>query len=1084
MKRKLLFAALCVVSALGFKANAYQTPEANGIYYLYNTACTNGDPGFMSTGNGYGFQVVIDKFGFPVKLIDAGEGKFKFQFIHHEGYLADDGWMYSDGDASSRARVIEIQDQGSGNYKLYNTNNSTWIEDWYTNVVGDGTENRHNYIWQFLSKAERDAMVAGYTTSVKLAAATSMGMPASVDTESEFDEYLSTNYIALDQSSKIENGTFDTSHNTKGWSTTVIDSDHRTFTIGWGNEATKNTPEVYEGAGYLTHDQISVDKVGLYKVSANATYRCGNNNNNNRIGDLGYDGSVTYLQANNSIAKVDDWYSGKINGNGPSGPTDANNNYFSQGKYLTEVYVYVGEEKTIDISLHSHAFTWGGWLMFNNFKLTYYTDQVSDDDATAILETATSLEDEEMDADIKTALTAAKTTFNGNHSVANYNALQTAIDNAQASADAYALFAPERTKALALGMTSEAIAAVEPDVNALKVAEYTFVTTNYAYGVELGTWTKTNATDRRGQHWDGTTDGTTGTPYSEQDVGWDKDSWTCSYTQDLTLPAGSYVFKVAGRKSSNSATLELKVKNGESVIGTVNDFPNGDTGFGINTSGATDFSNESTYANANTGRGWEWRYVQFTLADPATVTVSVNASASGKYQWVGFCNPTVQTNDEDNVDLMEALVALNSAKAAATLTKNTTNVGSGVFQLNSTTNDARWTAYSDAKDDADDYELTSSSTASEVNALTTALNTAISNYNNQPLNAPAADKHYNIIVATAEHAKLGNAIVMDRVAEYPIYNGKYISNNTGFTLNASAAPQEHLAQACVFTPVAGKVNTYNITMERVEGSVYLTYGNLNDSQLNWKNDQIQATTESSKKGEFRIAPTTTANVFNIVNTNNDNLIGCEDAGNIYTTNNKADFTLAEASQASVPVQIQANKYGTIIFPFNPDVSDFDDITFYSCSAKGENTVEIEPLDSDPVANTPYVVRNASGTAFNQNVTGWGTAAEDSYTEGLLTGVYTETTVPENSYVLQTQDGVQSFYKVTSALTSTKYRAYLTVPSGAKSLRIVDGKVTEVIAPEVAETEEEEVLFNMAGIQVDKNFKGFVVNQKGEKRFNK
>ena len=86
--------------------------------------------------------------------------------------------------------------------------------------------------------------------------------------------------------------------------------------------------------------------------------------------------------------------------------------------------------------------------------------------------------------------------------------------------------------------------------------------------------------------------------------------------------------------------------------------------------------------------------------------------------------------------------------------------------------------------------------------------------------------------------------------------------------------------------------------------------------------------------------------------------------------------------------------------------------------------------------------------------------------------------------MQTQDGVQSFYKVTSALTSTKYRAYLTVPSGAKSLRIVDGKVTEVIAPEVAETEEEEVLFNMAGIQVDKNFKGFVVNQKGEKRFNK
>ena len=1013
MKRKLLFAIVALMCSVG--TWAYQTPEANGIYYLYNTACTDGTPGFMSTGNNYGFQVVIDNFGFPVKLIDAGDGKFKFQFIHHEGYLSDNGWMYSDGDAN-RARVIEIQDQGSGNYRLYNTNNSTWIEDWYGNVVGDGSENRHNYIWQFLSKAERDAMVAGYTTSVKLAAATSMGMPTSVDTESEFDDYLSTNYIGIDQSSKIQNGTFDTSNNTEGWNTTA--NNNRTFNIGWGNVAPKTTPEVYEGAGAISQT-VSVDKVGLYKVSVNATYRCGNAANNNRIGDLGYDGSVAYLKANDNIAKVSDWYSGKINGNGPDSPSEANSAYFSQGKYLTEVYVYVGDAKTIDISLHSHAFTWGGWLMFNNFKLTYYSDEVSDDDATAILATATTLEGQEMDADVISALSSAKSTFNGARTIANYNALQTAIDNAQESADAYALFAPERAKALALGMTSEAIAALAPDVHALMVAEYNFVTTNYSYGVSLGTWAKTNAIDRSGQHWDGTG----GSTYSEQNEGWGSASWTCSYSQNLTLPAGDYVFKVAGRKSSDSAVLTLTVRNGETTLGTVNDFPNGDTGKGIDTSGATNFG-DGTYANNGTGRGWQWRYVKFTLEDPATVTVAVTGSASAQQQWVGFCNATVQTNDEDNVDLMTSLVNLNSAITSATLSKNTTNVGTGVFQLNETTNNTLWSAYETAKSNAEGYSLTSSSTADEVDALTAALNTAKGNYNDQALNAPEVGKHYYIKVATAGHAKNGNAVVIGR-QPYPVMTGNYISDQTGFTFNASAAPAPYLAQAVTFTQVEG--NTYNIAFEREEGTVYMTYGSLNNSKVNWKDSQIQGTTESTQKGTFKIVATTTANVFNIYNTNTNSTIACQtnENGSLYTEAGNADFTLEEAAQASVDVNVTAGKCATRIFPFAPTLP--SGVAAYSCSAEVGGLLTLVPVE-EPAANVPYILYSEAG--YNGDaLTGWGTAAADSYVEGWLTGVYTRTEVPENSYVLQTQNSKQAFYKVSQAgAYSSAYRAYLTVSS--------------------------------------------------------
>ena len=1089
MKRKLLFAIVALMCSVG--SWAYQTPQANGIYYLYNTACTDGTPGFMSTGNGYGFQVVIDNFGFPVKLIDAGDGKFKIQFIHHEGYLSDNGWMYSDGGGDTdRPRVIEIQDQGSGNYKLYNTNNSTWIEDWYTNVVGDATENRHNYIWQFLSKAERDAMVAGYTTSVKLAAATSMGMPASVDTESEFDEYLSTNYIGLDQSAKITNGTFTTAHNTTDWSTTA--NSNRTFNIGWGNKDPKDTPEVYEGAGYLTHTTITVDKVGLYKVSVNATYRCGNAANNNRIGDLGYDGSVAYLKANDNIAKVSDWYSGKINGNGPDSPSEANSAYFSAGKYLTEVYVYVGDAKTIDISLHSHAFTWGGWLMFNNFKLTYYSDEVSDDDATAILATATTLEAQEMDADVLSALSSAKSTFNGARTIANYNALQTAIDNAQESADAYALFAPERTKALALGMTSEAIAALAPDVHALMVAEYNFVTTNYSYGVSLGTWTKTNAIDRSGQHWDGSN----GSTYSEQNEGWGSASWTCSYSQNLTLPAGDYVFKVAGRKSSDSAVLTLTVRNGETTLGTVNDFPNGDTGKGIDNSGATNFG-DGTYANNGTGRGWQWRYVKFTLVDPATVTVAVSGSASAQQQWVGFCNATVQTNDEDNVDLMTSLVNLNSAITSATLSKNTTNVGTGVFQLNETTNNTLWSAYETAKSNAEGYTLNSHSTADEVDALTAALNTAMDNYKFQAPNAPEVGKHYYIKVATAGHAKNGKAVVIGRQA-YPVMSDKYVSDQTGFTFQASAEPAPYLAQAVTFTQVEG--NTYNIAFEREEGTVYMTYGALNDSKVNWKNQQIQGTTETAKKGEFKIVATPTANVFKIYNTIDNNYIDCQDGGSLYTDGNieKDLFTIAEASQASVTVSCKAGKYGTVIFPFTPVVSkDFDGITFYSI--EGINDVTKRVLLNEvatPVANTPYLIKNTSGEDFSNAVTGWGAAYKDSYDSGdtdiKLTGVYTAATIAASvaatedtdgayRYVLQTQNATQAFYKVDADFTATAYKCYLSVKqdktgSGVKAFFLDFGDADAVNDIEAAQNEN--TIYNLAGQRVSKAQKGlYIVNGK-------
>ena len=91
----------------------------------------------------------------------------------------------------------------------------------------------------------------------------------------------------------------------------------------------------------------------------------------------------------------------------------------------------------------------------------------------------------------------------------------------------------------------------------------------------------------------------------------------------------------------------------------------------------------------------------------------------------------------------------------------------------------------------------------------------------------------------------------------------------------------------------------------------------------------------------------------------------------------------------------------------------------------------------------------------------------------------------NVYILAyTTDYGFGFYNFKGTLDEGD--VYLEIPSsGVKMLNVVvDGTATGVEAPVAAEAEEEEILYNTAGVRVDKNYKGIVINQKGEKRFQK
>lgn len=158
------------------------------------------------------------------------------------------------------------------------------------------------------------------------------------------------------------------------------------------------------------------------------------------------------------------------------------------------------------------------------------------------------------------------------------------------------------------------------------------VTENYTANVsaKLGEWTDNNIGENHGQHYDGTSEST----YMEQKDGWGGSSWDASRTQTVTLPKGAYVLKVAAR-SSSAANAYVSITVGATE--TQMPFPNkNDAGFGIDTEGNLTFAADANYANNGNGRGWEWIFVPFTLAEDGDATITFAGSATSTHQWMSF----------------------------------------------------------------------------------------------------------------------------------------------------------------------------------------------------------------------------------------------------------------------------------------------------------------------------------------------------------------------------------------------------------------------------------------------------------------
>ena len=155
-----------------------------------------------------------------------------------------------------------------------------------------------------------------------------------------------------------------------------------------------------------------------------------------------------------------------------------------------------------------------------------------------------------------------------------------------------------------------------------------------------------------------------------------------------------------------------------------------------------------------------------------------------------------------------------------------------------------------------------------------------------------------------------------------------------------------------------------------------------------------------------------------------------------------------------------------------------DVTASKVTGHTGNTLELTDLPGTIPANTPVVVY--SDAVINETFYGKdNSAGETSKEVGLLVGVYTASPVAEGNYVLQTQGGVQGFYKVgAGGLTAVPNRAYLKAGALDDAVKAYFFDQTDAVRGLQAEEAAEGTIYNLSGQRVQKAQKGiYIVNGK-------
>lgn len=436
---------------------AQETPENDGVYYMYNDASDL----FLTRGEEWGTQAVAKPVGLPWKISIAADGKYTLRMYDLTIAGSTSGFggnCFTDNDSP-----IQFTPSGSATDGFTLQNGDNFIT--CPNSAGGVSLSVTTSTWKFLTQAQYDAVLAARVTAQEAAIASAKGIT--------IPSGQTLNDVVTDVDNWAASATVNDGVPTSSTWTPSKYSD-RGGNTNWGDYGT----EMYQcGNAHYTRT-ITGLKQGIYKVAVRGMKRMANNANCVIMGDAGYPISDTYLSANGNIIRIKAWYENRAGAENPNSTGDFVN-IVNAGGYIAEGFVYVGSDGKLELDASSEAY-WGGvWFLFNGISYTYYDNSVSEEDATEILSQATTLEDKYMLGTIKSALTNAKTTFDGAHTIANYNALSSAIEAANLSIAAYAPLGDKLTEAASV---KTAVSSNSPSYVNTFDTNIATITTNYNEG--------------------------------------------------------------------------------------------------------------------------------------------------------------------------------------------------------------------------------------------------------------------------------------------------------------------------------------------------------------------------------------------------------------------------------------------------------------------------------------------------------------------------------------------------------------------------------------------------------------------------
>lgn len=720
------------------------------------------------------------------------------------------------------------------------------------------------------------------------------------------------------------------------------------------------------------------------------------------------------------------------------------------------------------------------WISWKNVTFTYYSEMPEAEKTALLNQVPTG----KMNASVETTLNGYKTSFENNASVANYNALSLYLPTATASVDAYSNIATAistyATKVQSLDAAGQAAydataiqtkydngtyttaAEAEAELSAAYVAAVkaqTSVNSDMTDAVagaacettsDFANWTKTNGgTGEKFQlnTWSTENDASgLVKPFIENwhAAGTSLGNATIRHNAITGLHAGNYKLTVFAR-TFNENNLTVYPKNVTFVA-------IGDETWSVDMNSGT----QATYNNVSTLCYGTYTAYATLANDNGTIQFGFDiADATGN--WLAFKNVTLTLVSAEEVEaakLTNAKANLTAALVDAPAVP-TVNVGTGAFQYNQTEVDALSSTKSSAQAMLEEGSTATAADVEDMIATVKALT-------EPSVNAPAAGVQYRIKSTASESASWKNKY-------YRLYPNTAQAHG-GYSISADATDAFKYIN-WTFTAAEGGYTLSMTDADEVTRYLCTNIKGYDDGSAT----QLRTTTDATKALVVKvIANTGSEGRWYLQNTEDNSYIGGQDAG-LFSNSQNYDLAIEAAAEATVEVKVDADKFATRIFPFAPGT--IDGITFYTATVNGEK-VELEEVET-PEANKPYILKASKDV--NTSVSGWGTATADSYTEGALTGVYTAATIAAgaNNYVLQTQSDVQAFYKVDAAFTATAYRAYLTAETagGVKALYFDFGGETAIKGVEAADMQNA-TIYNLAGQRVNKAQKGiYVVNGK-------